>query len=173
MTNVGLVVEEQWSVIPEFPNYLVSDRGHIYNQRYRNHMRTSQQQAGHVKITLTDEHSMRHTRSVAQFVAEAFVEPADDRCDHVVILDGDLTNLAAENLVWRPRWFAWKYTHQLKTYQPNHFKNLPVHNTTTGSQYGCILDAGMAEGLLFQDIWRSTYSGDRLFPYGAIFEIIR
>ena len=168
-----MMIEEVWSEIPDFPNYLVSDLGHIYNKRREQYMRTSQQQDGHVKITLADEHSMRHTRSVANLVAEAFVQPPHESCDHVILLDGDFTNVSAANLAWRPRWLAYKYTQQLKVYQPIHFKNLHVRNITEGIEYGCIIDAGIAEGLLFTDIWRSTYSGDALFPYWHVFEIFR
>lgn len=161
----------QWVPIPEFPNYEINEFGEIYNRRIQAPMRTSFTNHGHEKITLTASDGTRHTRSVAHMVAEAFVEPPNVLCDQVVLLDGDLSNVAASNLVWRPRWFAWKYVRQLKTPQPLHYRNLHVANVTANVEYISIIQAGMTEGLLFADIWRSTYTGSKVFPYGSVFEI--
>lgn len=164
--------EEQWQVIPEFPNYEISNLGTIYNRIKHQTMRTSMNNFGHMKITLTRWDKTRHTRSVAQLVAEAFVSPPTLLCDQIVMLDGDFSNVAAYNLAWRPNGFVWRYTRQLKTFQPTYYKNLPVINTVTGQEYDSIVDAGMQEGLLFQDIWRSTYTGEGIFPQGFAFEIL-
>lgn len=164
---------EQWATIPDFPMYEISSQGRVRNAKFDRIMRTSINSSGHVKITLVDDHTgMRLTRSVAQMVAEAFVAAPTVLCDHVVVLDGNFENVRAENLVWRPRYFAWKYTHQLKNEQIHYFHNLRVQNISTGAAYDSIIQAGMCEGLLFQDIWRSTYSGARLFPHGDAFEVI-
>lgn len=164
--------EEVWIPIAEFPSYHISNLGNIYNTRTERLMRTSQTRFGHTKITLRAEWSNeRFTRSVAQLVAEAFVDSPNRLCNTVTILDGDLSNVAATNLVWRPRWYAWLYIHQLKQTQPLHYQNLIVCNVSTGYYYDSIVQAGMREGLLFEEIWVSTYSGKKLFPYGHIFEI--
>lgn len=164
--------QEVWKPISEFPTYQISNLGNIYNTRERLMMRTSRTPFGHVKITLKSEHSHeRFTRSVPVLVAEAFVEAPNELCDQVIILDGDLENVAADNLAWRPRWYAWKYTRQLKVKQPIYYHNLIVHNLTTDFYYDSIIDAGVSEGLLFDDIWRSTYTLDSIFPYGHIFKI--
>lgn len=165
-------VIEEWRTILEFPNYEISSLGQVYNSKHRHMMSISFTTFGHSKITLTDEAGQRHTRSVALLVAEAFVEPPNILCDAVVVLDGDFSNLNAANLVWRPQWFAWKYTRQLKSCQPLQYQNLRVENVITGVRYQCIIDAGIAEGLLFDDIWRSTYTKAPVFPSGSVFEII-
>lgn len=161
----------RWQVIPEFPIYIIDEYGQIFNTMTHEQMRTSQTNHGHGKISLMAPDKTRHTRSVAVLVAEAFVEPPTLLCDTVVILDGNLDNIVASNLVWRPKGFAWNYVRQLKTPQPLHFTNLRVTNVVDNVEYMSIVQAGMIEGLLFVDIWRSTYSGSRVFPYGAIFEI--
>ncbi len=107
--------QEVWQTIPDFPSYLISNLGRVYNTKHDMIMRTSFTNFGHVKITLKiDKLSERFTRSVAQMVAEAFLEPPNWKCDQVIILDGDFSNVAASNLAWRPRWYTWKYTRQLK-----------------------------------------------------------
>lgn len=164
--------EEIWRPIKDFPTYQISNFGRIFNTRLCQIMRTSKTTFGHVKITLKSENSQeRFTRSVAVMVAEAFVESPHWLCDQVIILDGNLNNLCFNNLAWRPRWFAWKYTRQLRVKQPNHYCNLVVYNISTNYYYNNIIEAGMMEGLLFDDIWRSTYTAAPLFPYGYIFEI--
>lgn len=164
---------EEWAEIPGFSNYLVSNLGNIFNTRYNKIMRTSINNFGHVKITLkADGTGERFTRSVAFLVAEAFLEPPNWMCDQIIVLDGDFENVKSTNLAWRPRWYAWKYTRQLKDTQPLHYRNLVVHNITDNSYYNCIIDAGISEGLLFSHIWRSTYSGDHIFPYGSVWEVV-
>ncbi len=168
-----MINEEVWQIIPEFSNYQISNLGRVYNIKQNIIMHTSFTNYGHVKLTFKDDWSdERFTRSVAQMVAEAFVEPPSLFCDTIIILDGNFSNVAASNLAWRPRWYTWKYTRQLKIHQPIYYKNLTVHNVVTDSYYESVVHAGMIEGLLFEDIWRSTYTGAALFPYGAIFEVV-
>lgn len=167
-----IVEAEQWKEIPEFPDYEINPLGEIYNRKTHGLMRTSLTNHGHAKITLQAENKRRHTRSVALLVADAFVRPPNFMCDHIIVLDGDYANVRADNLAWRPRWFAWKYAHQLKSEQPIAYQNLRVLNTEHHIEYDCVIHAGMCEGLLFEDIWRSTYSGALLFPTGSAFEVV-
>lgn len=165
-------IEEVWKNIPEFTNYDVSNLGRIYNRSRDMIMKTSPTNFGHRKITLqSDWDRRRYTRSVALLVAEAFCKPPNVLCDRLVVLDGDFNNVEAKNLAWRPKRFAWKYTHQLKVRQPIYYENLPVVNVTENVEYRNIIQAGMLEGLLFDDIWESTYTGRRVYPTGAVFEV--
>lgn len=165
---------EAWRPIPDFPDYKISSLGRVMNLRTERIMRVSRTNYGHLKITLAAEWPReRFTRSVAQLVAEAFVEPPTSLCDTVVVLDGDLTHVAASNLAWRPGGFAWHYARQLNVRQPRQFEILPVVNTRTGVVYESMVQAGMAEGLLFVDIWRSSYRGDPVFPSDAVFRVVK
>lgn len=166
-----MTVETRWFLIPDFPDYEIDDLGQIYNRRTRTLMRTSVTNHGHEKITLRAPDGSRHTRSVALLVAELFVPRPTELCDTVIVLDGDLRNVVASNLAWRPRWFSWKYARQLRTPQPLHYQNLTVANVRENVEYENIIHAGMAEGLLFEDVWRSTYTGARVFPTHSVFEI--
>jgi hypothetical protein len=164
---------EHWARIPEFPTYLISDLGNIFNLYADHMMRTSFNNHGHVKITLTDHITgERYDRSVRKLVAEVHVPKPNNLCDEAMLLDGDLTNLRADNIVWRPRWFVWKYSRQLKEIQPPHYFNLKVKNIVRGFMYTSIIDAGKIEGLLFDDIWKSTYDGSQVYPFGDVFEIM-
>lgn len=161
---------ERWRTIPDFPSYEISDWGNIYNRRRRRMMRISYTQHGHAKITLTDELGERHDRSVGKLVADMFVPQPNYMCDTLMVLSGELADIRASNLAWRPRWFAYRYTRQLKKRQPLNLKNLPIWNVVTGAQYSCVMEAGIEEGLLFEDIWRLLDTGDAVFPTGSVFE---
>lgn len=163
--------EEEWSEIEGFPRYLISTEGRVFNKQTNRDMRVSLSNYGHPKISLLTDNG-RYTRSVPFLVASAFLEPPNDLCDRVIHLNGDFEDYRAENLAWRPRWFVWKYTHQLKAVQPAYYRNLPVTNLKTGVTYENIVEAGMAEGLLFEQIWHSTYSGDPVYPYGSVWEVV-
>jgi len=162
-----------WSRIPEFPNYIINDRGEIFNLSADQYMRVYPNTYGHMRITLTNvETGKRYDRGVAKLVAEAFVEPPNDLCTRVMILDGQLFHVSAQNLVWRPMWFVMRYSRQLKRDHPAHYSNLRIKNVETGKRYDNIIECAMAEGLLFDDVWRSTFSGAKIFPYGDTFEIV-
>jgi hypothetical protein len=162
---------EEWAEIEGFPRYLVSTEGRIFNQANNRMMKFSPNNYGHPKISLLNERGQRYTRSVAFLVAKAFVEAPNTLCDRIIYLDGDLENVRAENLAWRPRWFGWKYSRQLKIDQPVYYKNLPVKNKVTNLEYENIVLAGTMEGLLFDHIWHSTYAGSPVFPDGSVWEI--
>lgn len=165
-------IQETWKKIEEFPKYQISSLARIYNTTHDHMMQTSYTNHGHVKITLAAPDGSRHTRSVGVLVGQSFVTAPNFMCDYLMILDGDLSNVVAHNLAWRPRWFAWKYTRQLKIEQPRHFHNLSVANLDTDVVYSSIIEAGIAEGLLFSDIWESTYTEKRVFPYKHRYEIV-
>lgn len=167
------MIREEWVEIFGFSDYAVSNLGRIFNRRTERLMSTSRTNHGHVKITLAmDGTRRRFTKSVGVLVADAFVPAPNILSDTLVLLDGDLGNVAASNLAWRPRGFAWKYAHQLKVPQPIYYQNLAVFNSVRNVEYVSIVHAGMHEGLLFDDIWRSTYSGAAIFPNGSVFEIV-
>ena len=161
---------EEWTWIREFPDYEVSSFGNIRRTGTYRTMRISYTRQGNAKINLSN-HDGRFTRSVALLVAQAFVECPDYLSDTPVLLNGDLSDLRASNIVWRPRWFGWKYTRQLKEEVPQHYTSLRVLNLNTGIEYENIVAAGMTEGLLFLDIWRSTYTSRGVYPHQHRFEI--
>lgn len=162
---------EEWKVVREFPDYLISNMGNVYNQRSDRPVSTSLTNHGHVKVTFNSR-NRQHTRSVGLLVAEVFVPKLHHRCDYVIPLDGNVENVAAYNLAWRPRGFAWQYMRQLKVPQREEYSMFRVRNLGTGDEYSSIIEAGINEGLLFVDIWKSTHSGSPVYPTSAIFEPI-
>lgn len=166
------MTEEIWSEIPGFSNYTVSNFGRVHHTKRARDMQISYQVSGHAKISLIDDHGERRTRSVAFLVAEAFLERPTSYCDHVIVKDGKYWNLAAWNLAWRPRGFAFLYLRQLTAQHPAYYRSLPVRNVSHPAEYKNVIDAGVSEGRLFDDVWRSTWTGDHIFPYHSLFRVI-
>jgi hypothetical protein len=171
------MIEEIWSTIDEFPQYSISNYGNVRNDLTGHLLAPNPNNHGHIKINLMDLRTReKYTRSVALLVATAFVVPPDRRSDCIIVLDGNLSNVTAWNLAWRPRGFAWEYTHQLKTQQPLAFQNLRVQNETYGFVYLSIIEAGKSEGVLFKDIWRSAcsppQSRPRIYPHRATYRVV-
>ena len=163
---------EEWAFIEGFPNYQISSHGRVYNVSRYQMMSCSVNNHGLLKISLVDEGGVRRTKSIATLVADAFVPGKDHISDQIILLDGDQMNVHAFNLAWRPRWFAWKYTTQLKQQQPVYYENLAVYDSVLGIEFDNIIEAGTTLGLLFDDIWRSTYSKTHVYPTDSIFEVV-
>lgn len=166
------MAEEQWADIRDFPDYEISNWGHVLNKRRQRLLSTSLNNHGHVKISLYAPNGYRYTVFVAKLVGEAFVEAPDRRCNRIMILNGVLASVSYWNLAWRPKWFVWQYYRQLRTSQHIFYKNLPVRDLTHAKEYESIIKAGMDQGLLYDDIWRSTSTGDVIYPNHSVFRVI-
>jgi hypothetical protein len=160
-----------WAPISGFPAYLVSNFGQILNQETDRLLRISYTNHGHAKCSLVGLEG-RQTLSVAYLVAMAHLERTDPLATHVVVLNGNQADLRAENLVWRTASFAWKYTRQQRTTHPIYVYNLAVVDISTGRRFNTILEAAESLGLLYGDIWRSTYTGREVYPTGSIFKVV-
>lgn len=162
---------ERWSELDEFPDYAVSDLGAIHNIRSGMPRKTSTNQQGIVKISLYQGRELI-TRSVAVMVAEAFVDGQSDLFNTPIHLDGDRENCRADNLMWRPRWFAVQYHRQFQSPE-FHESDVRIMDVETGEQFDCVKDCCMAYGLYYNDVYRS-YIHDRPVPLtGQVFELVR
>lgn len=171
--------KEEWRDIPDFPGYKVSNLGYIWSDLTRLRLNLSQAQTGAYKVNLMREGHIQ-TRIVRVLVAEAFV-PIDQQLarENVLVapinLDGNQANNAASNLMWRPRWFAWKYTRQFNYYDENGipvFFYIDIVNERTGHIYHSVMEAGIHEGLLWDDVYESIISGKQVYPTGSSFNFL-
>lgn len=146
--------QPRWQELDEFPDYAVNDLGDIHNIKTGMPRKTSINQHGIVKISLYKNRKELHTRSVAVLVADAFVEGKTDVFDTPIHIDGDRLNCRADNLMWRPRWFAVQYHRQFDSPE---FHNSYVHivDVETGMEFYNVKDACMHFGLYYNDVYRS------------------
>lgn len=160
----------EWVTIEEFPNYLLSNTGDVVNKNSGRWMSQSQTKQGVVKIGLV-RGDRQFTRSVGVMVAEAFVFGKSDLCNTPIHLDGDRTNNRADNLAWRPRWFAWEYAHQFSSVDENAHLG-PIRDLESGRRYLDVYEAAIINGLLFKDIRKSLVMGEPTFPTLQHFEMV-
>lgn len=158
---------EKWSKIDEFPTYKVSNYGEVVNQDTNRTLKESFTRSGLVKIGMVSG-GIQHTRGVAMLVADAFVFGRTDTFNTPIHLDANPKNNIAENLLWRPRWFAWKYARQFVETDENSTRG-PIVDLATDIWYNTMMDAAVTHGILIQDIWLSIVTKKPTIPTRQIF----
>lgn len=143
-----------WEEIEEFPDYAVNTLGEIHNIKSGMPRKNSTNQNGIVKISLYQNGRELITRSVAILVAEAFCDGRTEFFNTPIHLDGDRENCRADNLMWRPRWFAVQYHRQFLSPE-FHNSNVHIVDIDTGKEYYSVKEACMELGLYYNDVYRS------------------
>ncbi len=151
-------------VIDEFPDYVIDKTGSVYKSSSGRLRRPSRTQNGAYKVTLYRD-GVPFTKSLPRLVANAFVYNNYDPeiFDTPIHLDNDLANNYADNLEWRPRWFAVRYQQQYWKPEYRHSRT-PVEDVKTGEIYESIMGPCQRYGLLFIDVLNSCLKGKEVFP---------
>lgn len=161
--------EEIWEPIPDFPSYEVSNMGNVMNVVREKLVKPQINPQGVLYVPLY--HNRRKTtRAVRALVANAFVEGKTRSFDTPINRDGDKHNNRADNLVWRPRWFAVTFSRQFGKDYPHADKG-PVFDVATGLEYESVYEVATTFGLLMKDVYRSSYSETAVFPTRQVFHI--
>lgn len=146
-------MQEEWREIWDFPGYSVSNTGLVRNDRKDKIMTLSATQRGIVYVSL-NRRGDHFKRSVSVLVAEAFVTTAKKLSfDTPINLDGDRENNCADNLMWRPRWYAIDYFRQFRDRIDG--INSPVQEFKSGDIFKNSWQAALCFGLLEREIVRS------------------
>lgn len=92
-----------------FENYSVSNHGQIRNETKGKLIHAQKNGRGILYVPIYQS-GYRHNRSVARMVVTEFVENSPHEAFNAVLhKDADKTNVSAGNLLWRPRWYTYKY----------------------------------------------------------------
>jgi NUMOD4 motif len=158
-----MLVEEFWKPIDDFPMYEVSNFGQVCNTDTGRLLQRGLNVQGCLQVGLR-VNGFRHNKSIKVLVANAFVEGRTMIFDTPIHLDGEQENVDWTNLVWRPRWFAFKYSAQFKDIPTEYFRTSVVE-LFSGNKYKHIYDAAISNGLLFLDVRRSIYLRESVFPF--------
>jgi len=137
---------------------------------------------GHIKIQQINQagianvllvaNSIQSRRSVAVMVAEAFLEEPPVTWNATPInMDGDRMNNAADNLEWRPRWFAIRYHQQFHRGVARGFRG-GVQHIESGEIFEDVRDAAMKHGMLVEDVIISAHSSTPVFPSWQRFQLL-
>jgi hypothetical protein len=162
-----------WKELEEFPNHAVSEHGDVANMKTGLPRKLSVNQQGVVKLSMYDEHGRLKTRSVARLVAESFLEPHPNELFNTPIhLDGDLRNCRADNLAWRPLWFAVKYHKQFRNEDFYHMDVL-VMDVESEVVYENVKDVCISNGMYWYDVVKSYTEDVPVFPDWKTFTLVR
>lgn len=160
---------ELWTPLDEFPRYSVSDLGRVRNDSSTRIMSPFKTGGGHVHVGLVKDGS-QFNRSVAKLVAQSFLKLPNDSWSlpTPINLNGDKEDCRASNLMWRPRWFALKFTQQFDAaWTPV----APIRSRDTGIVFQDVWnELIMISGLLFSDIIESVSNRTYVFPTFERFE---
>lgn len=156
-------MHEQWVEIEDFPRYSVSDEGNVRNDQSGHILAKNFNQQGIAYVGLFLD-GAQFKRSVALLVAKAFLgTPANENFDTPIHLDGDRSNNKAENLMWRPYWFAIKYHRQFDPDAPKGFQ-VPIIETGSGRKFDNAMHAATTFGILIEEITYSIVNESYCFP---------
>lgn len=145
----------EWRTIPDFPGYRVNDLGQIVNIRFDRIVKPTLTRDGTLKVNLQRDKEV-FTRSVKVLVAETFLEPHKNPLFTTPIqYDGDPLNVSVENLTWRSRGYAWKYTKQFRDIKEITCRPMHIMEIRDRIYYESVYDAAVDNGLLFMEVWKS------------------
>lgn len=165
--EVGL--DEIWKPIRGF-NYAVSNLGRIRSEKSGRILALSQNQYGVVQVGLVRD-GVQHHRSVPLLVAKAFVDNRFEAYETPINLDGDRLNNRADNLVWRPRWFAIRYNQQFRIPYLHHIDR-PIQDLKTGEISDSSIECAKRYGLLESDLVMSILNRTYVWPTYQIFGVV-
>lgn len=161
--------DDEWRDIEDFPGWAVSRSGNILNDATNRVLRVRTNQQGIVMVGLWRE-GKQHMRSVPLIVAKAFLEPpANPSYNSIIHLDGNKENCAADNLMWRPRWYAIRY-HQMFDKEPY---RVSVYLTDTDETFETLRDACVKYGLIEHNTYVDMINNNPCFHYQFIFKQAR
>ena len=154
----------------EYPGYSISNLGQVRNDKRSTILSIVLLQSKHTYVCLM-KNGVQVKRSISKLVSESFVPIPEHRVASTfttpIHLDGDLTNCHADNLMWRPRWFAMKYTRQFQLKLPI---AAPVRDIQSREVFKDLWPLVMTYGLLYLDIILSAANMTYVFPTMQTFE---
>lgn len=167
-------MDRDWRDIPSLPNFRVNRDGDVINAKTDNIKQTSVNAQGVLKVQVTVDR-VPTTRSVAVLVAEAFLtDPHPPQFNSIIHLNGDRLDCRVENLARRSRSFAIRYHRQFdarleqQTMRGHHY-----YMPETGYHFETVRDVVTKYGLLGIDLLIRTLDGERVWPGGHKFELVR
>ena len=148
--------------LQDYPGYSVSNLGRVRNDKRSTMLKIARNQSGVSLVGLTHE-GIQVKRSLAKLICETFVPKPEQIVPFTtpIHLNGNPIDCQANNLLWRPRWFALKHVRQFKLDLPEY---PPVRDTQTGEVFTGVWPFVLTYGLLYMDVVMSIINLTRVFP---------
>jgi hypothetical protein len=153
----GRDILDTWVPIDGFDPYEVSDQGVVRNSNTGRILKQYDNGRDTIFVTLS-RGGQKYSKSVRRLVATTFIgEPMED--DVAIPIDGDYSNNRADNLVWKPMWFAVRVKAQRRRTEPLY--SFRIEEIATGRIFENSLEAANALDKLEDDIVRAVDVGYR------------
>lgn len=161
---------EHWVDVEGFPGYCVNPLGQVKKNSSGRvlHVRINQYGVPYVGLMRNWKQCIR---SLPRLVATAFIRQPNQIFDTPINLNGDRTDCRAENLMWRPRWYAVYYVNQFTDRYENPI-NVSIREVETGEEFPDSLTAGCHFGLLEREVVLSILNNTLAWPTFQQFELV-
>lgn len=165
--------KERWSHLKEhgLSDYDVSDQGHIRSHYTTLRLAVFKSGTQTPTIPLYEDGGRASTKILSRLVASQFVDGFDETNNTPIHLNGMKNDCRAENLMWRPLWYARLYHDQWAGLRPPYIPD-PVRNTRTGEVYETARIASQVLGILELDIYNSIFEHTPTRLTGQIYEYV-
>ena len=163
--------DDGWVPVEGFPGYSINPLGQV-----------SRDSTGRLLIPRYNQYGVPYvglmrswqqcSRSLPRLVARAFLPIPSDIFDTPIQVDGDRSNCRADNLMWRPRWYAVLYNRQFEGQRYDHPINVPVRAINEKEQFPNSLEAACRYGLLEREVVLSIINRTPAWPTYQYFELV-
>jgi|tagenome__1003787_1003787.scaffolds.fasta_scaffold20990117_6 hypothetical protein len=164
------MTSEEWVPVEGFPGYSINFLGQV-----------SRDSTGRLLVPRFNQYGVPYvglmrgwqqcSRSLPRLVARAFLPRPSDIFDTPIQIDGDRSNCRADNLMWRPRWYAILYNRQFEDRYDNAIE-VPVRAVNEGEKFPNSLDAACRYGLLEREVVLSILNRTPAWPTYQYFELV-
>jgi len=161
-------MEEEFRVIEDHPVYSVSNYGRVRNNHTGRILKATRNPTnGWYTVDLRSARRTT-TRALPRLVAETFLPESEDPNTSILHRDGDRANCAADNLVWKPRWFVVCFMKEMQ-YPHVHDRRL-IYSDYKGLVFESVGQMASAVLMLPSVLFDLLYGSDvAYFPgYGAM-----
>jgi len=159
-----------WRPVEGFPGYSINPLGQVVRDSTGRLLQQRYNQYGTPYVGLMRDWQQCN-RSLPKLVAQAFLPPTTDIFDTPIQLDGDPTNCRADNLMWRPRWYAVLYKMQFKEPYADPIK-VPVRAVNERERFPNSFAAACRYGLLEREVVLSVVKRTPAWPTYQYFELV-
>lgn len=164
---------EEWTEIEDFPGYSVSTYGEVYNHKHERMLTVSLNSNGIPTVGMYRA-GHQYRRSIPVLVATAWiVNDFPGWFDTPIHLNGDRLNCRADNLIWRPRWFAIRYHKEILIPQFPVWPIGPFMLLQTNEVFHNPREAALQYGLREMDIFLAMLNDHDVFPGNFTFRPLR
>ena len=165
------MAEDNWIPVEGFPGYSINPLGQVSRDSTGRLLVPRYNQYGVPYVGLMREWQ-QCSRSLPRLVARAFLPSPSDIFDTPIQIDGDRSNCRADNLMWRPRWYAVLYNRQFEGQRYDRPINEPVQAIHEQEKFPNSLTAACRYGLLEREVVLSVVNRTPTWPTYQYFELV-